>query len=76
MQKNIEERLKGRVNTYSEAVQSGVLVTTDNQTYLFSRHEWLSELSPFENIDVTFIASQNWAKSIMVLSDAEEQRLA
>ena len=66
MQRDLGNRIKGKVNHYSPGVQSGILICERDNTYLFSRKEWLSENPPTANMDVLFFADRNWAKSILV----------
>ncbi|MCE7886717.1 MAG: hypothetical protein DYH13_04340 [Alphaproteobacteria bacterium PRO2] len=59
-------RVKGRVHSYSRAVNAGVIIIGTKKMYLFWRKDWLSPEDPKINMNVVFIPERKWAKSIMV----------
>lgn len=65
------ERISGKVHTYSEAVDTGVLICRDNIKYLFSKKEWLSEIAPKGDLRVTFTTNNSQAKSILIDTGSE-----
>jgi hypothetical protein len=60
-------RIKGKVHAYSEAVNSGVLISLEQKAYLFAKGEWLSELPPKEALTVSFVIEAGRAKSVMIV---------
>ena len=68
MPKNPADRIKGKVASYSESVKSGIVIGDDLRTYLFTRKEWLAELPPSIDHDVSFYPDREWAKSITLAS--------
>ncbi len=60
------QRLKGKIQAYSNAVNAGTITCEDQKIYLFSRKDWNSAEDPEVDLKVSFFIEGNKAKSIVV----------
>lgn len=57
-------RIKGTVQAYSSDVNAGTILGEDNQTYYFSRKDWMFETDPQVKTKVVFLSEGATARSI------------
>lgn len=63
---DLNPRTKGKVYAYTEAANTGVIITEKGEKYLFSKKDWLSEQFPVMDLNVLFIIEYNWARAVKV----------
>lgn len=58
-------RMRGKVRTYSSAVNAGVIIGENKKIYLFFRGDWISSKDPAANLYVVFSDDKKRARSIL-----------
>lgn len=59
-------RMKGKIAAYSDDVNAGTIIGTDNRTYIFSLKSWAGAGEPVAGLDVSFVIEGDRAVSVTV----------